>query len=68
MTVWITYTQKTATDSQKFFVTLLSMDGSSEVPKMVLLLLHCLAPDSIQAERGFSLRNLTQEMGLVEGP
>ena len=43
----------------KFFITLLDNENYSEIGKLALLL-YSLAPDSVEAERGFSLMNITK--------
>jgi hypothetical protein len=53
------YTEQCGKSAVKFFITLLENENYCEIGKLALLL-YSLAPDSVEAERGFSLMNRTK--------
>ncbi len=53
------YTEQCGMSAVKFFISLLHNENYCEIGKLALLL-YSLAPDSVEAERGFSLMNITK--------
>ena len=53
------YTEQCGKSAVKFFIALLDNENYSKIGKLALLL-YSLAPDSVEAEGGFSLMNITK--------